>query len=104
MCRLQVYKAIRRGTTDVAVKTLSSNVISPELVYQMRKESVILQKVSRDTNVVRYFGACMSEPTMLVMEFMEVRLFMASSCPWITVSPAAGKPRSIRQVMVANGQ
>ena len=79
----QVYKAVRQGTTDVAVKTLKLKVVSDLLLYQMKKESAILRKVSHDSNIVQYYGACLPSPAsqelsdsgaMLVMEYMEVRV------------------------------
>ena len=79
----QVYKAVRQGTTDVAVKTLNVKALSDLLLYQMRKESAILRKVSHDCNIVQYYGACLPSPAslelsdsgaMLVMEYMEVRV------------------------------
>ena len=42
-------------------------------IYQMRREIAILRKVSYDRNIVQFYGACTSEPTMLCMEYMEVR-------------------------------
>ena len=39
----------------------------------LRKEIVILKKVSYDVNIVQFYGACTMEPAMLVMEYMEVR-------------------------------
>ena len=39
----------------------------------MRKEIGIMQRVSYDSNIVQFFGACTTtEPTMLVMEYMRV--------------------------------
>ena len=32
-----------------------------------------MKKVSYDANVVQFYGACTTEPAMLVMEYMEVR-------------------------------
>ena len=40
---------------------------------QLRKETAILHKVSYHLNVVQFFGACLAEPAMLVMELMAVR-------------------------------
>ena len=40
----------------------------------LRKEIVILKRVSYDVNIVQFYGACTTEPAMLVMEYMEVRL------------------------------
>jgi len=42
-------------------------------IYQMRREIAILRKVSYDRNIVQFYGACTAEPTMLCMEYMEVR-------------------------------
>ena len=46
-------------------------------IYQMRREIAILRKVSYDRNIVQFYGACTSEPTMLCMEYMEV----SKGCP-----------------------
>ena len=39
----------------------------------MRKEITILKHVSFDPHIVQFYGACTTEPAMLVMEYMEVR-------------------------------
>lgn len=39
----------------------------------MRKEIAILKHVSFDPHIVQFYGACTTEPAMLVMEYMEVR-------------------------------
>ena len=38
----------------------------------MRKEIAILKHVSFDPHIVQFYGACTTEPAMLVMEYMEV--------------------------------
>ena len=40
---------------------------------QLRREIAILRKVSYDANIVQFYGACTTDPVMLVMEYMEVR-------------------------------
>ena len=42
---------------------------------QFEKETSVLEKVSRDRNVVQFYGACLKDQAsaMLVMEFMAVR-------------------------------
>ena len=42
-------------------------------VQLMRKEIAILKRVSYDPHIVQFYGACTTEPAMLVMEYMEVR-------------------------------
>ena len=42
-------------------------------LHQLRREIAILKKVSFDANIVQFYGACTTEPAMLVMEYMEVR-------------------------------
>lgn len=66
-----MYKAIRQGTTEVAIKRLNCQIVSEQVLYQMHKEAAILRKVSFDSNIVQFYGACL--PTMLCMEYMEVR-------------------------------
>ena len=55
----------------VAVKRMSYNA-PEEMLYQMQKESTILLRVSKDPNVVQFFGTCLCNPPQIVMEFMEV--------------------------------
>ena len=43
------------------------------MLQLMRKEIDIMQRVSYDSNIVQFFGACTTtEPAMLVMEYMRV--------------------------------
>jgi hypothetical protein len=44
----------------------------------MRKEIAILKRVSYDPHIVQFYGACTTEPAMLVMEYMEVHWSRAS--------------------------
>ena len=53
----------------------------------MRREIAILRKVSYDRNIVQFYGACTAEPTMLCMEYMEVRRSCDST---ICSTPGAG--------------
>ena len=68
----QVYKAIRRGTTEVAIKKLNCKV-DEVLLHQMQQEIAIMRKVNYDQNIVQFYGACLSDPAMLCMEYMKVR-------------------------------
>ena len=70
--RLQVYKGLRRGVHEVAVKQLG-NLKDPQLIRQFRKEIAILGRVSFQPNIVNFYGACLRNPAniMLVMELME---------------------------------
>ena len=69
----QVYKALRHGTSDVAVKHIPCVVDDPQKLHQLRREVAIMQRISYDANVVQYYGACMSgEGAWLCMEYMEV--------------------------------
>ena len=77
---MQVYKALRQGTTTVAVKVLNCKAMNDQVMHQMQRETAILRKVSHDSHVVQYYGACLPSPSalgddraMLVMEYMEVR-------------------------------
>ena len=66
-----MYKALRRGTTEVAVKQLNSKLddISLRVLY---KEIRILQKVSHHPSIVRYYGANLNDPAIICMEYMKV--------------------------------
>ncbi len=68
----QVYKGMRRGVHEVAVKQLG-NLKDPQLIRQFRKEIAILGRVSFQPNIVNFYGACLRNPDniMLVMELME---------------------------------
>ena len=55
----------------VAVKKLNC-IIDDVTLQPIRREIAILQKVSRDGNVVQFYGACLSGEPMLCMEYMEV--------------------------------
>ena len=67
-----MFKGIRRGTTEVAVKQLNVHLVSEQVLHQMRKEIGILRKVSFDPNIVQFYGACLEGQTMLCMEYMQV--------------------------------
>lgn len=72
MAGAQVYKGLRRGVHEVAVKQLG-NLKDPQLIRQFRKEIAILGRVSFQPNIVNFYGACLRNPNniMLVMELME---------------------------------
>ena len=57
----------------------------------MRKEIAILKNVSFDPHIVQFFGACTTEPAMLVMEYMEVCL-TSHICQGSCNSPTGGQP------------
>ena len=67
---------MRYGTTDVAVKVLKLEAASEAGARQARKEIAILRAVSFHRNVVQFFGACLTDPAMLVMEYMSVRVYI----------------------------
>ena len=69
---VQVYKATRGGTTEVAVKRLTCVVTEVQL-EQMRRETAIMRRVSYHPHVVQFYGAILSDPPMLCMEYMKVR-------------------------------
>ena len=73
---MQVYKALRRGVQEVAVKKLSCDCDEDLWLRLLVKESDVLWRVSHDRNVVQFYGACLQSQAsaMLVMEFMAVRL------------------------------
>ena len=62
----------------MAVKVLPFDVAGGSGARMMRKEVAVLRKVSYDPHVVQFFGAS-ADNSMLVMEYMEVRMFL--SCP-----------------------
>lgn len=71
-----VYKGLRGGFQEVAVKKLRCTIASD--VDQMRllkKEIVILKRASFDRNIVQYYGFCIEKQVsaMLVMEYLAVR-------------------------------
>lgn len=75
---VQVYKALRRGTTEVAIKKLNPKLASTHAsLGQLHKEVAILQRISYHSSVVQFYGAYLAEPAMLCMEYMEVRLWRA---------------------------
>ncbi len=59
--------------TSLTRPVLQSQVGDKHTLHQLRKEIAIMKKVSYDANVVQFYGACTTEPAMLVMEYMEVR-------------------------------
>ncbi len=67
----QVYKGLRRGVHEVAIKQLG-NLSDPQLIRQFRKEIAILGRVSFQPNIVNFYGACLRDPAniMLIMELM----------------------------------
>ena len=74
----QVYKAIRHGTSEVAVKHMDCLVDDPQKLHQMRREIAIMKKISYDANIVQFYGACTTDSgAWLMMEYMEV----SRSCP-----------------------
>lgn len=56
----------------------SSSVKGEDLASRM--EIAILQKVSHDPNIVQFIGACLLEPVLLVMEYLEVRSKSVHKC------------------------
>lgn len=67
----RVYKGLRRGVHEVAIKQVG-NLSDPQLIRQFRKEIAILGRVSFQPNIVNFYGACLRDPTniMLIMENM----------------------------------
>ena len=66
-----MYKATRRGTTEVAIKKLST-LLDGTSLQALRKEVAILQRVSHHSSIVQFYGASLTEPAILCMEFMKV--------------------------------
>ena len=71
-----VYKGLRRGVQEVAVKKLASHLAGDVWMDILVKEINVLKMVSFDRNVVQYYGACLQDQAsaMLVMEYMAVCL------------------------------
>ena len=80
----QVYKGMRRGVQEVAVKKMVRTTAAAAGVWLrvLVKEIDILKQVSFDRNIVQYYGACLQDQAsaMLVMEYMEVRI---CHLPWM---------------------
>ncbi len=70
-----MYKGLRRGVQEVAVKKLARNTSEDVWFKLLTKEIDVLKKVSYDRNIVQYYGACLQDQAsaMLVMEYMAVR-------------------------------
>ena len=51
----------------------------------MKKEYAILLRVANDPNIVQFFGACLCNPPMICMEYMEVK--SAAASPFIGTEP-----------------
>ena len=61
----------------------------------MRKEIGIMQRISYDSHIVQFFGACTTtEPAMLVMEYMRVRAAANRSSLSQDRLPAVASPSS----------
>ena len=68
----------------------------------MRKEIGIMQRVSYDSHIVQFFGACTTtEPAMLVMEYMQVtdaRRRLAGGQAKMILAPALIPPTDLSQI------
>ncbi|KAK9805532.1 hypothetical protein WJX72_003632 [[Myrmecia] bisecta] len=76
-----VFRALRRGHDDVAVKVLTH--VDDRQLRHFRKEISILKSLSFHQNIVQFYGACLVEAgkPMLVLEYLEggdLRQAMAS--------------------------
>ena len=71
----KVYKGLRRGIQEVAVKKLVCDTPNDVWRLLLAKEIDVLKSVSYDRNIVQYYGACLEDQAsaMLVMEYMAVR-------------------------------
>ena len=70
----QVYKALRHGTTEVAVKFVPCVVADEQKLHQLRREIAIMKRVSYDKHIVQFYGACTTvNGAWLCMEYMEAR-------------------------------
>ncbi|KAL0051196.1 hypothetical protein WJX82_003584 [Trebouxia sp. C0006] len=65
-----VYKAIRNGVQEVAIKILAA--ADDQQLHAFKKEIAVLRSLSYDRNLVQFYGACLErEHAMLVLEYME---------------------------------
>ena len=68
----RVFKGVRDGVQEVAVKMVLQT--DQAGVEAFKRETLTLQHVNRDKNVVQFFGAGLRDGQLwLVTEFMEVR-------------------------------
>ncbi|DBA75882.1 TPA: Serine/threonine-protein kinase Nek3 [Trebouxia sp. C0004] len=68
----KVYKAMRDGVQEVAVKVLAASQFSGIAEGIQLQEIHLMHKLSYDRNMVQLYGACLdSTCPMLVMEYME---------------------------------
>lgn len=72
----KVYKAMRDGVQEVAVKVLAasqfSGIAEGIQLQVLKKEIHLMHKLSYDRNMVQLYGACLdSTCPMLVLEYME---------------------------------
>jgi len=65
----RVYRGVRGGVQDVAVKVLHASDDSQTKAFQ--KEISILKSISYDRNIVQFYGAVLTDRPMLVLEYME---------------------------------
>ncbi|KAK9807895.1 hypothetical protein WJX72_012418 [[Myrmecia] bisecta] len=66
----KVYKAIKGGVQEVAVKTLHR--IDSKMEADFIREIAMMKFVSRDRNMVQFYGACVQPNNlMLVLEYMQ---------------------------------
>ncbi len=67
-----MYKGLRHGTTEVAVKKLIADD-SASILKSFRREINVLHQLSHDKHIVQFYGKCLDQGnTMLVLEYMEV--------------------------------
>ncbi|KAK9831783.1 hypothetical protein WJX74_009158 [Apatococcus lobatus] len=67
----RVYKGLRHGTTEVAVKKLIADD-SASILKSFRREINVLHQLSHDKHIVQFYGKCLDQGnTMLVLEYME---------------------------------
>ena len=84
----QVYKALRHGTLEVAVKHIPCAVDDPHRLAQMSKEIAIMKRVSFYKHIVQFYGACVTNSGAWVcMELMEVRTLRPSLTQTLSLMP-----------------
>eukprot|EP00891_Asterochloris_glomerata_P007989 jgi/Astpho2/7989/Aster-x1474 len=66
----QVFKALKGGVSEVAVKEMSCIDVSQ--MHAFEKEVALLQSLTFDRNIVQFYGACLNgSRAWLVMEYLE---------------------------------
>ena len=105
----QLYRALRHGTSEVAVKHIPCLAEDPQrLRHLMQREIAIMKRISYDRNIVQFCGACSADDGAWVcMELMEVSVSMLHTDvlllkrhPEVKGSPHRSGGRSAAEVLL----